>query len=372
MTEKTIGIITFHAAENFGSALQAYALQKVLLGYGYDAQIIDFILDSDMEQYKIFRTYLYSKHPKNIIKDIIHFKYIIKRKYNFNKFKQSYLKISKKTYHAGIDDLIELNNIYDCFICGSDQIWNLNCTGGMIPEFFLSFVDDSKRKIAYAPSMPGQIHPKYHEVVKNAIERLNYISVRERSTVGYLKDSLKIEKPISKVIDPTLLLNADDYINDFNLEKNEEKYIFVYLLYDDNRNQMEKVVNLALELSKSENIGIKYVYMNKIKNFKSGDFLLGIGPKEFLDMIFNASYVITNSFHATVFSILFKKRFCVVQRMGSQSRMVELLKELNLENNLYDSDNFNWMCSFASKANYEVLDEEKRLSLKYLIDSLTA
>ena len=80
---KKIGIITFHAAENFGSALQAYALQKILQGYGFDVYIIDAILELDMQQYNVFRTYLYLEHPKNLVRDILHFPYTKKRKTNF-------------------------------------------------------------------------------------------------------------------------------------------------------------------------------------------------------------------------------------------------------------------------------------------------
>lgn len=370
MAIKRIGIITFHAAENFGSALQAYALQKILLNYGYKPQIIDFVLDSDMKQYKIFRTYLYLKHPKNIARDIIYLPHTIKRKFKFKDFQNTYLKISGKRFHAGKDDLAKLNDVYDCFICGSDQIWNLNCTGGMIPEFFLSFVEDNKGKIAYAPSMPREIPSRYYDVVKSAIDRLNYISVRENNTVKYLKDSLNITKSIAKVLDPTLLLNANDYIDGFKLRKNEEKYIFVYLLYDENECQMDKVVEMALRLSVNEKLNIRYVYMHKIKKLKNGEFLLGIGPREFLDMIYNATYVITNSFHATVFSVLFKKRFCVVERIGSESRMVELLKYLNLQDNLYNCNNLNWKDSIVTTENLKLLDEERLFSLGYLKTAL--
>lgn len=367
---KKIGIITFHAAENFGSALQAYALQKVLEGYGFDVTIIDAILDLDMQQYSIFRTYLYLEHPKNIARDILHFHYTRKRKKNFKIFKKQYMNLTPKKYHLGKDSLEELNGSFDIFVCGSDQIWNLNCTNGFVPEYFLDFVKNDRKKISYAPSMPCEISSQYYEKVRKSINRIDYVSVREKQTVKYLCESLKIDKNISSVLDPTLLLDPNIYTHDFKLVENNEKYIFVYMLYDENKRQMEKVVDLALELSKNKKLKIKYVYMNKIKKLSEAEFVLGIGPKEFLEMIYNAEYVITNSFHATVFSILFKKSFVVIKRMGSQSRMVELLHMIEMEKNLYSDSNSSWTISKAQDNNMLLLNIEKKKSRLFLEKAL--
>lgn len=367
---KKIGIITFHAAENFGSALQAYALQKILQEYGFDVSIIDAILDLDMQQYNIFKTYLYLEHPKNLVRDILHFPYTKKRKNNFKMFKEQYMKLTPKKYHLGIDSLEELNSFFDIFVCGSDQIWNLNCTNGFVPEYFLDFVKNDRKKISYAPSMPCEISPQYYEKVRRSINRIDYVSVREKQTVKYLCESLKIDKNISNVLDPTLLLDKDIYIDDFKLVEDNEKYIFVYMLYDDNKRQMNKVIDLALELSKNKKLKVKYVYMNKIKKLKDAEFVLGIGPKEFLEMIYNAEYVITNSFHATVFSILFEKSFCVIKRIGSQSRMIELLHMIEMEKNLYSDSTSSWTMSKVQDNNILLLDTEKKKSRLFLEKAL--
>lgn len=100
--------------------------------------------------------------------------------------------------------------------------------------------------------MPCEISPQYYEKVRRSINRIDYVSVREKQTVKYLCESLKIDKNISNVLDPTLLLDKNIYIDDFKLVEDNEKYIFVYMLYDDNKRQMNKVIDLALELSKNK------------------------------------------------------------------------------------------------------------------------
>ena len=185
MDNYKIGIITFHAAENFGSALQAFALQHVLIKKGFDAEIIDCTLESDMEQYKLFRTQYYKERPKAFLGDILYLKKNFRRKYNYKEFRKKYLKMSAGKFQIGKDDLENLNNEYNVFICGSDQIWNLNCTGGFISEFFLNFADNTSKKISYAPSMPEAVSPVYYGKIKASLERFDAISVRENQTIAY-------------------------------------------------------------------------------------------------------------------------------------------------------------------------------------------
>lgn len=156
--------------------------------------------------------------------------------------------------------------------------------------------------------MPSSVPSMYHADIKKAIERLDFVSVREENTIQYLNGEIGIEKEIVHVVDPTLLLESDTYIRTFGLMKHDSKYIFVYILEDESP-LIRQIVDLALETSEETGLQIRYVYSRIIKRFKSGEYMLGIGPTEFLDMIYNASYVITNSFHASVFSIHFEVRF---------------------------------------------------------------
>ena len=128
MIEQKVGIVTFHAADNFGSALQAYALEDVLRNMGYRPEIVNVLYAKDMEQYKVFRKEIYKERPRTFLGDVLYFPWNIKKKRAFQRFRDRYLKISKKTYYACGDDSQEMNDCYDAFICGSDQIWNINCT----------------------------------------------------------------------------------------------------------------------------------------------------------------------------------------------------------------------------------------------------
>lgn len=364
MKRKKIGIITFHAADNFGSVLQAYALEQVLKNMGFFPEIIDFILASDMEQYRIFRTNLYKTRPRALLGDLLYLRKNIKRKGKFKNFREKYCFISPKRFYAGKDDLECLNDEYDKFICGSDQIWNLNCTGGVVPELFLSFVHEEKKKIAYAPSMPSTVNPSYCTQIKNYLERLDAISVREKVTRNYLINEVGIKKHVAHVVDPTMLLDAEYYIKHFNIKKNGDKYIFVYILsHSEGKQELIELANKTADLT---GLKIKYVYMRKISCLKNAEYMLGISPVEFVDMIYNASYVISDSFHASVFSILFHVPFCTFRRKDSEARMQELLEEVKLTNNLYSPDSMKWMNEKADFSTDQYIKERALESQDYL------
>lgn len=332
-----IGIITFHKAENFGSALQAYALSSYLEKTGNEVRIIDFIYPHDMRQYHLFRTHIYRERPKALLGDLCYLRKNLAKKNAFKSFWKTYLKLTPRQYVFGTDTINETNEMFDTFICGSDQIWNINCTQIPIPEYFLDFASDRRRKIAYAPSMPCGFDKKYHIQVADLISRLDWISVREALTVEYLKDELQIVKPVYNTADPTMLLPAEDYIKAFCSKKENEKYIFVYMLGDSEI--MKDIINCTLSIKEKTGLKIKYVFIRRIKNFPDAEYCFGIGPDKFLDDIYNADYVVTDSFHATVFSLMFKKALFVFGRKDSELRMKELLKETGMLSRYIENGN---------------------------------
>lgn len=326
--KKNIGVITFHCSYNYGSMLQAYALQQYLKKQGYNTKIIDYILSSDFEQYKLFRNNLYRERKKSLIADIVYFHKNLKRKYNFNKFSNRCLFKSEKTYYD-FEPMKELNSEFDTFICGSDQIWNFDCTKGIIPAYFLEFADDDKLKISYAPSIAQTSFEKINETeLYKLLNRLDYISVREESTIPILRGI--IDKDMSCVLDPTLLLDSGDYNNIVEEYKIKGKFIFVYIL-----EESSKILDYCRSLSKDENIKIVYIRKKNIYGLKNSKNVYGISPGQFLYLIKNAEYIVTNSFHATVFSILFEKRFVTFKTKKSYSRMTDLLNNIGLQDRIY-------------------------------------
>ena len=320
---RRVGIITFHYSYNYGSVLQAYALKRLLELKGNDVSVINFIFDRDFKQYKPIRSYT---NLKLLIKDVIAFKARYKRKINFINFQKKFLNLTKE-YH-NCNDMKELNQVFDIFVCGSDQIWNLDCTDGIEPAYFLKFANADKLKIAYAPSLAHQAFVKtYDDDLRDAIKEFDYLSIREKSTLPLIQPLTS--KKIEIVLDPVLLLSANEYELIIQKKQQDNQYIFVYMLdYD------EKLVKYSQMISAKMDRPLVYITGEYFCNI-SGKNLFGISPSDFLEYIKNAEYVITNSFHATVLSIIFEKKFITFSTKYSNSRVMDLLKSLGLLERMY-------------------------------------
>ena len=349
-----IGTLTLHYPYNYGSALQAFALQKELEHLGYDS-----------ENYKIFRFHQYFKRPKTMISDLVYLRKNLKRRRAFKAFTVSHLKVTKKRYRNS-HNLEQLNNCMDAFIVGSDQVWNFECTGGVDLVYFLNFVDSKHKKIAYAPSM-GQSDQSERDLktIKPMLEAFDELSVREKSKQSELERL--VDRKFEVVLDPTLLLSRRDYIPLMTSEK-EEEYIFVYLL-EPNEELVQYATNLA------QRSGLKVVYISNITKkqiFKTvaSENVYGVGPDEFLTKLHGARYVVTNSFHATIFSILFKKKFVTFKTKKSFPRMLDLLKRLGLEDRIMSS-NFSMDKDIDFNSVDELLENLKKKSILFLRDALS-
>lgn len=355
---KKVGIITFHRSYNYGSALQAFALQKYINSNNLgNAKVIDFIMLSNFEQYKLFHFSNYLKKPRRLFSDLFFLKKNFYRKKNFEKFVEKFIPLTDKKYY-NCADMKMLNEQFDMFICGSDQIWNLECTKGVEPAYFLKFASDKKKKVAYAPSIAHmEFSTEMLAQMGEAVENFQAISIREESNIDML--SQLTNKKIEVVLDPTLLLQSKDY-EELLEKKQEGKYIFVYML-EYNKELISYVNNLA----QKENLKIVYINKKKEWTFHSAKNVYGISPSSFLGYLRDAEYVVTNSFHATVFSIIFEKKFCTFKTLKSYSRMVDLLTKLGIENRLYCSD-FN----ISNRINYQdvsyKLDLLRQNSISYL------
>lgn len=210
-------------------------------------------------------------------------------------------------------------------MCGSDQIWNLDCTKGVCEPFFLSFAGD-KRRAAYAPSL-AHTSFKPENFDKEKVARLladfDFLSVREAETLPLFQPL--VDKPIDVVLDPTLLLGAADYEPILSEPPVEGEYIFMYLL-----RKCPELVESTIAMARET--GKKVVYVSeKSLPIPNSVNLFGIGPSEFLSLIANADAVMVNSFHAVVFSVLFHKPFRVFATDKSGARMRDLLGNLGIQ-----------------------------------------
>ena len=327
---KKIGIITFHRAENFGAFLQTYALQTVLqqIAPTYRVEVIDYQPKALIDCYKLNRGGWHDRAyslATNFIRGIQHFYkmfVIYMRKQKFRKAVMEKLSLSHPI--VGKSEYIS----YRTIVLGSDQIWNPKITGG-VNEFYYGRVEgvDAGHIISYAASL-GELSFSEEEEkkVSGLLQGINAISVREASHASYVRKLAKV--PVEVVADPTLLLQVS-FWEDFEKHKKRKPYILYYSLQE-NKEMWETAWNLAKKK------GLQLLVIDVSPVFKKNRdvktrYIYGIGPQEFLGLVKEARYIFTNSFHATCFSILFRKTFYTYPSRERGKRIEDLLSSLKLE-----------------------------------------
>lgn len=331
---KKVGIVTWYWG-NYGSILQAYALQKAIDKLGYDCETIQHNVNGSnklkilyrLKQIGLAKTfkYYFDKVTSKIReKNNVDYHNILKREETLDKFVKNTLKLSSVKYTN--DNFVNCDG-YDAFICGSDQIWNPNLT--FLSDFYwLNFVKD-KIKISYAPSIGSKGIPNsYKEKVKYMLSDFKTITVREKASENILKDIVP-NKDIVTVLDPTMLLEKDYWESLLPSRSIESDYIFVYLLRA-NEEQLNYVNDIAKKL------GLKVVIYPLLERtnhceaeYVCGDYrIYDDTPFDFLEKIKNAKLVITDSFHCSVFSIIFHKNFFVLKK--SNDKDGQLVRVTNL------------------------------------------
>lgn len=360
MNEK-IGILTFHRVSNYGAVLQAYALETVLKKLGADCEIIDYQNSVLTEQYNPYsRTYLNPRHPKRFLKNLIMLPHVNQRNYWFKAFRDAHLVISKNRYD---ENHLPASNVYSKIIVGSDQVWNLSCNGNDT-HYFLDFIDKNKCcGYSYAASMSTvSFSNEVRELYRKQLSHFSRISVREYSAEKFLKESLGVEACTS--LDPTLLLDRNEWDKLCNNPSDNQKdYVLVFLMRHSNQ-ILERALNYA-RMKK-----LKVVYINLYEPFARLGYesIFSMSPQNWLGYIRSAKYVITNSFHATVFSILFEKNFTtyLLDDEGKNERLIQLTNITGLNNRLKKMNE----SVIENDVNYsEVQDRlqvERKKSLDYL------
>ena len=359
-----VGVITFHSANNYGATLQAWALQKVLKGLGADAGVINYhpdIIDALYDPMQLSRG---PKRYAKMLKIALRKRDSLKRYNSFQKFLHKNFKLIGD--FRRYEELAAARLGLDAYIVGSDQVWNPTHIGGYDPAYYLEFAEAGSRKISYAASIGSDyINPKYKDKMKNALSSFNAISVRERS----IKDAISelSGKPAQLVLDPTLLLAREDYDEIKVKSRIKEPYILLYMI-----EKNPQVIALANRLSVS--LGMPVIQRRPIKGltnelppFYTAD------AGQFLGLIEGASYVISNSFHGTVFSIIYGKPFVSMLHSDTGSRVVDLLTELGLESHIvHDLSDFEGFSSFAldSEAVGKRLETLRQSSIDFLKKSL--
>lgn len=330
-----VGILTFHDAHNYGAVLQAYALKKYIKTLGYDVKIINY-------------------HHKTIPDGFPREGHEVRWE-KFNKFIKE-LTDNEQTVYTCEEDLEKLD--MDFWICGSDQIWNTEITRGFNKGFFLDFETKGK-KISYAVSMGIPELPKEQEEdFKNSINKLDHISVREETLKQYAEKFT--DKKVIKTLDPTLLLENKDY-DDLILENKYGDYVLIYALGPD-----ERLTKIAKKIADEKKVKIIELNDKKIDNYFC-DQVSDAGPEEFLTLIKNAKAIVTNSFHGTIFSIIFGKEFYTITRLNRNSRMENILDIVGMRDRLIDKiEELDNVKEQNYEKAYENLEKEKKKSQEFL------
>lgn len=292
--DKRVGILTFHDTVNYGGLFQCLAMQHVLKKSGYEPFIIDYRTSRVLKPTRFSARRLVGKVLRILNGPLG----ATKRKVETAKFIDRRFELSPQVFHD-LNTLRQSPPPASTYIVGSDQVWNPQITS-FDDAFFLDFGNKDIRRISYAASI-GLDSPctKDLEWIEKGIKKLNKVSLRESSSVSMIKDKLDVD--CEAVLDPTLLVSGEEW-RELAGNNHEGEYLLVYVLPGD-RN-VERALKLATKkISEQKNLKVIIVGDREIKRLvPNGDGRFGVGPQEFLSLLCNAKFLVTNSFHGTAFA----------------------------------------------------------------------
>ena len=368
MKKKLLTIVTWKGGENFGTCLQGYALQEKLIALGYHVYLLP-----DVPHSKGIKSWI--QWVMSCL-GLMQFRIWLKRKHDFQTNKR--MRWENNAYRTLVLwtqwQVHRLVKKTDCFITGSDQIWNTY--HHFMPMQFLDFVEDKKR-IAYASSIgTRKFKAEYAARICDWLQKFQHIGVREQSAVRTVAD-LTGRTDVVQVVDPTLLMEpsywrmfAKKAVFEIDLPSN---FILCYLV-GDNFWYADQLRDVSSKLGKP----LVIVPACENKNFEvDGAIVYRYATAiEFVALIDMADFVCTDSFHATVFSINLRKQFVEFMRFKDEvkdsqnSRIYDLLKHYGLINRIYNEKSEEWVSPIDYSNASQLLKDDRERSLKYLIDSI--
>lgn len=368
-----IGIITFHGSHNYGSVLQAYATQKLLSNLGQESEIINFRMESQKEYYALYPT----KYGKQImVGNVLRLPYHAQRKIRFQKFEkfmQTRYKMSGSDL-KNYEDLKTVASKYDMYLTGSDQIWS-----NRIPElvhsdkdftgvYFLDFVEDGKKRISFASSV-GEANEQDLADKVDLLKKFSAISTRETYGVNLL--SKMTGMPVSKVLDPTLMISKEEWLSIAPKEPMVKgDYIFLYTLRG-----VRKVATWGKYLTKlAKKLNMKVVCVSPFFPVLTPGVqnIYNAGPEDFINLINNAKLVFTDSFHGTAFSInLNKPFFSLTPGKEGDVRKREITDTLGVGDRIISQHSqveeiMDWELDYTTRITNQKLEELRKEGLDYL------
>lgn len=323
-----IGVVTTQYASNYGALLQTYALQQYLNhDCGSEAEVLNYFPKHYMNYWKLIPTArnikgmvangIYCLQPWRIYKKSKRFK-------AYKEFLSNRVKCSKAYFSK--EDIEKDECPYDMLFCGSDQIWNVSRHDLIDPVWFLAFDGNwgKIKKVAYAPSVADFIPQKHKNTLRKYLNKFSAVSVRENDDVVQLEELF--DGKIYHVCDPVFLLSPEAWRSIIVKPKLNQPYILCYFL-----NPSREAAEIVSHIKSVTGRRIVQIDINNLNKIKCDKDIIDATPEEFLGLIDNAEYVITNSFHCTAFSVLFEKNILVVRKKTANARMESLLEKIGLE-----------------------------------------
>lgn len=344
-----IGIYTIHACNNFGALLQAYATAKFLNDNGFEAELVNLVTTSD-------KTGMNYRHPWNNLKYAVYNLYAmanpaVRRKISrYQKFR-AMLPLSKPYFTN--EEVIDNQPQYDIHLVGSDQVWNVE-SGKTNPYFFLSFLSQKAVRISYASSFGNvEVARKIRNEIIQPLSLFRFRSVREQDAADFLTQECNL--PTECVLDPTFLLSASQWstlVNDAPLINGN--YI-LYYGFDNSR----FCADILAFLRKLLGIPVIGVSVSIHSPYFFDRFCQDAGPIEFLNLIKNASFVITSSFHGMALSLNFRKDFAVISHGSRMSRIESLLKKFHISSRIInDFEGIKKLVENNQRIDYQAIELE--------------
>ena len=358
-----VEIVTLQRITNFGSLLQTYATQEAIHKLGYKTEVIDFVPEGIT-----FKRALFPKGQSKLLKIIIKFiPLLVVNLYQFymvDKFLKDHVVLTPKKF-SSYDQLSNDCPDADIYLSGSDQIWNTqnNNPEKDIMAYYLCFVPNEKKRVAYASSF-GKTSFEVGEKqnIKKWLHKYDMISVREEIALDILC-SLGIDTGVY-VADPTLLLSREEWRRLANKKLPEIGYVFVYNL---NRNKV--VETLACLIAKER--GLRVVnFADTFEFIKSPENRMFNTPIDFINYIANAEFVITDSYHGTVFSLKFGRQFLTVPAPKYNCRLESILEKTELLNTRYIKTIEEGIRALETEIDYSIVDPILERFISYSFEFL--
>ena len=347
-----VGIITYHFPYNCGAALQCFALQTKLEELGHEVCIINYRPWYHQNRYSPLKNPIYFANKRfhdpagNLAKRCYHavdgfyktvyswrnYSKVSLKEQKFKPFVKKYLKETK--VYRSLEQLKKNPPKCDIYISGSDQLWNSAITSGKFDSaYFLNFGDKNIGRMSYSVGADFSKISEPEKVLSDLVKDLDIISLRESKWLPFVEKATEGKIPTHIDVDPTLLLKDETYCKYMpKMPEEKEPYILTYTMEGETQKQIYNGARIL-----SEKLGMKVIDVSGNPNHmnrKVADNRL-CGPDEFLWYVKNAEYVVTNSFHGTVFSVIFKKQFVTIPHAVTGNRVTELLDKLGLERRYY-------------------------------------